>query len=338
MGRRKINLLSPPNPQLFVKKSTAIFNARANGKLLLTGEYAVLDGAEALAVPTVFGQQLAVFQKKDKAHPENQLTWQSFEPDGTCWFSVSYEFTDFNFEHTSDIPTAIRLAEIFREIRREKPDFLKKSVPIAVETRADFPRAWGLGTSSTLISLLSEWSGVDPFFLLEKTFGGSGYDIACARSEEPILFKNLGKKPVIEPIYFFPKFHNCLYFIYLGKKQDSRAGIHRYRELAGKNTDLVKKISHLTRSFLAADSLSALDGIIREHENLIAKTVDLPRAQTVFFEKFWGETKSLGAWGGDFVLATSDRGDEATARFFNGLGFPVIFRFEELVRHQIQLF
>ena len=34
----------------------------SNGKLLITGEYAVLDGALSLALPTKFGQELNVFQ------------------------------------------------------------------------------------------------------------------------------------------------------------------------------------------------------------------------------------------------------------------------------------
>ena len=32
----------------------------SNGKLLITGEYLVLDGAEALALPTKFGQNLII--------------------------------------------------------------------------------------------------------------------------------------------------------------------------------------------------------------------------------------------------------------------------------------
>ena len=32
----------------------------AHGKLLITSEYLVLDGAEALALPTVYGQSLEV--------------------------------------------------------------------------------------------------------------------------------------------------------------------------------------------------------------------------------------------------------------------------------------
>ncbi len=314
-----------------MKEHREIFSARTNGKLLLTGEYAVLDGAEALALPTRFGQNLTVLENAETGFSEKKMTWRSLEPDGTCWFSADYEFSDFHFKNTGDAKTAVQLAEVLREIRHQNPGFLKNSNPILVETKTDFPRSWGLGTSSTLLSLLAEWGGADPYLLLEKTFGGSGYDIACARAGGPILFQLLDKKPVVKLVDFFPKFHNCLYFIYLGQKQDSRAGIHRYREIVENRAVLVKKISRFTREILAADSLPVFEEIIRKHENLIAEAVDLPRAQTVFFEKFWGETKSLGAWGGDFVLATSDRGGAETGQFFNQLGFPVVFRFEEMM-------
>ena len=36
----------------------------SNGKLLITGEYVVLDGAKALALPTKFGQSLLVKDRK----------------------------------------------------------------------------------------------------------------------------------------------------------------------------------------------------------------------------------------------------------------------------------
>ena len=41
-------------------------NYYSNGKLLLTGEYVVLDGAKALAVPTKFGQLLNIKQGTNK--------------------------------------------------------------------------------------------------------------------------------------------------------------------------------------------------------------------------------------------------------------------------------
>ena len=46
----------------------------SNGKLLLTGEYLVLDGAKALAVPTIFGQSLSL-----ELIDEAKIIWSSFD-------------------------------------------------------------------------------------------------------------------------------------------------------------------------------------------------------------------------------------------------------------------
>ncbi len=45
----------------------------SNGKLLLTGEYLVLDGAKALALPTKMGQNLQVV-----THDKPTISWKSF--------------------------------------------------------------------------------------------------------------------------------------------------------------------------------------------------------------------------------------------------------------------
>ena len=54
----------------------------SNGKLLLTAEYLVLDGAQALALPTQLGQKLIVTDGK-----EDILHWKSLDADG----SICYE-------------------------------------------------------------------------------------------------------------------------------------------------------------------------------------------------------------------------------------------------------
>ena len=59
----------------------------SNGKLLLTGEYVVLDGATALAVPTKFGQDLII-----KSIQEPELIWGSFTNTGECWFEAIFDF------------------------------------------------------------------------------------------------------------------------------------------------------------------------------------------------------------------------------------------------------
>lgn len=309
-------------------ENDALFQTwRANGKLLLTGEYAVLDGAEALAMPTRFGQTLTV--KKIECRCPT-LAWQSLEPDGTSWFSADYDLQDFRILTTDAPETATRLASVFQEIRQQQPAFLHGNESFSATTATDFPRNWGLGTSSTLLALLAKWSKADPFLLLKNTFGGSGYDLACAVSDEPIFYRLADGQPVFQPTIFFPTFHDGLFFIYLGKKQDSREGIRRFKNQTANRPFLTGKISELTRQFQAADSLEQLDQIIVEHENLISKTIGLPRAHDLFFNDFWGQTKSLGAWGGDFILATSDRGEAETRAFFQEKGFGVCLRFEEM--------
>ena len=55
----------------------------SRGKLLLSGEYLVLKGARALALPTKLGQTLS-FEKKQSS----QLIWKSLDKNGLSWFSA----------------------------------------------------------------------------------------------------------------------------------------------------------------------------------------------------------------------------------------------------------
>jgi mevalonate kinase len=327
----KSNYFRPKIQTFFVEKNSIIFEGRANGKLLLTGEYAVLDGAKSLAMPTCFGQTLKIEHLvTNRPILQKKIIWQSLDAEGKCWFSANFGKKDFEIFENTDEKIAVRLQQILQKTRDQNPVYLTNDTPIFVETQLDFPRDWGLGTSSTLLSLLADFAKIDPYSLLKNTFGGSGYDLACARAASPILFQLLDEKPKIENTLFFPIFHKSLYFIYLGKKQDSRAGILRYQAKSENRQNLVEKISNLTEDFLAATDLKTFEEVIVEHENMISKVVDLERAQSIFFQDFWGETKSLGAWGGDFVLATSDRSEVETCDYFLKKGFSTVLSFEKM--------
>lgn len=303
-----------------------VFETRAHGKLLLTGEYFVLDGATALAIPVRYGQTLHAEEWKETA----RLSWTSKNADGTAWFLAEYALPDLAPLTFTDKKTADILAAILKACRAQNPDFLASRQSYKVLTQNDFPREWGLGTSSTLIAALAQWAQANPYPVLFDTLGGSGYDIACAYAEGPILYRLDGIQPVVKPVRFEPPFSDSLYFVYSGKKQDSREGIQRYRERAKGNNTLVVEISRLTEHFLAAASLSDLEAVIREHESLISRALDLPRAKGLYFSDFWGEVKSLGAWGGDFVLATSGRGEEETRKYFAEKGLEVVLRWKEM--------
>ncbi|HLP96305.1 MAG TPA: GYDIA family GHMP kinase [Saprospiraceae bacterium] len=301
-------------------------STHAKGKLLLTGEYFVLDGAWALALPVRFGQSLRV---KTHASP-GSLHWQSRNPDESVWFEARFQWPDLSVLSSTDEATAHTLADILRACSRQVPDFFAAYPSLDIVTQNDFPREWGLGTSSTLIAALGQWTGANPYQVLFETMGGSGYDIACAYAEGPLLYRLHQGTPQVQAVQLAGPVEQ-LFFVYLGKKQNSREGIARYRERVQQQPDLVEKVSALSLHFLETTSLEAWNELIREHEKLVSQTLDLPRAKDLYFPDFPGEIKSLGAWGGDFVLATSQESDADTKAWFKERGFPVCFNWASLV-------
>ena len=164
----------------------------SNGKLLLTSEYLVLDGSKALAIPTKFGQDLIVREIK-----EPSLIWESFDDKNNCWFKAEFRLPDLRIvNETFDASTedsnesiAQTLQNILETAKQLNPGFLNSDGGFIVQTNLTFPRNWGLGSSSTLINNIAQWAEIDAYKLLEKTFGGSGYDIACAQYDSPITYQ-----------------------------------------------------------------------------------------------------------------------------------------------------
>ena len=303
-----------------------IFETRAHGKLLLTGEYFVLDGATALAMPVRFGQTLKV-QAGDL---QGFIDWNSLDPDGNKWFEAMFELPSLRIRIGSDLKTSLTLFKILNTCKALNPEHFAREKFYKVVTQNDFPRTWGLGTSSTLIATLGRWTGVDPYKVLFETLGGSGYDLACAYADGPILYRLEEQNPVIEPVHFAPVFSGQLYFVFLGKKQNSREGIARYRERVPRVPALIEKISGLAHRMVAAKTLEEFDAVVLEHEMLVCETIMSPRAKDLYFNDFWGEVKSLGAWGGDFVLVTSERPEAETRAYFSEKGFEVVLGWGEM--------
>ncbi len=309
----------------------------ANGKLLLSGEYFVLDGALALAVPTSKGQAMKI--EKNVDHPSSsfgKIHWISYlENEEHPWFQASFNIHDFQCLESSNPEVATRLVELFRSINTQKPAFWPGYLDsdITISSHLEFPREWGLGSSSTLISLLAQWSDTNPYTLLGDSFGGSGYDLACATAEGPIFYQKIDGQPIVETASFRPPFVDYLYFVFLGKKQNSREGIKRYRQKVGEEkTKVIEQISKLTIQMAAAQSLEQWNQLIEEHEDLISKSLKLPKVKTAFFPDFPGSVKSLGAWGGDFVMVSSELGEENLRAYFGNRGLEVVIPFGEMLK------
>ncbi|NRD19356.1 GHMP kinase [Winogradskyella eckloniae] len=299
---------------------------RSNGKLLLTAEYAVLDGTKALAIPTAYGQSLKI-----EKNESNVISWKSFNEQDTIWYQDRFTIAQGEIKNKSGYTNDIsqRLIQIFEAIKTLNPDFLTKNIGFNITTHQDFNRLWGLGTSSTLINNMANWGNVDAFTLLAKTFGGSGYDIACAQNNCPITFQlQDGKPPIVDTVNFEPEFKQHLYFVYLNQKQNSRDGISTYKQLGKINTETINTISSITEKMICSTSLLEFEKLIETHESIVSSLVQQKVIKQRLFKDFKGAIKSLGAWGGDFVLATSQ--DDPTP-YFNSKGLDTIIPYDEMI-------
>lgn len=303
----------------------------SNGKLLLTGEYLVLDEAKALAIPTKYGQDLLVY-----TIDEHLLAWESFDENSHCWFQAEFRLSDFRivnetFDATSDDSfesIAQTLQNILITAKTLNPEFLNSKKGFHIKTNINFPRKWGLGTSSTLINNIAQWAEIDAFELLEQSFGGSGYDIACAQHNHSITFQRGENKPTINQVDFNPPFANQLYFVYLNIKQDSKKGIQRYKDFKGDIGESILQVNRITEDLISCTQLSDFEELIEEHENIISKIINTKPIQELVFPDYFGQIKSLGAWGGDFVLAT---GNNQSQDYFKQKGFETIIPFKDMV-------
>ncbi|MDG2455084.1 MAG: GYDIA family GHMP kinase [Bacteroidia bacterium] len=305
----------------------------SHGKLLVTGEYVVLDGALSLAIPTKYGQRMEVeFSESDT---DNTLTWYSIDSDGETWYREEFLIEHNDTQRSQSVrlnPTELcnlntvsdSLVKILNEACKGNSWFLGGG-SYTVRTYLDFPNNWGLGSSSTLICNIAKWAEVDAFELSEASFGGSGYDIAVGMLGGDILYRS---PEMWEGYVYNPPFRDQLYFVHLNQKQNSREGIATYRsKFLHKET--IEQVSSITESIINCYDFDAFQRLITEHEAAIASLVEMPTVKERLFSGYAFAIKSLGAWGGDFILAC---GDENTPQYFKDKGFETVVSYDELVK------
>jgi mevalonate kinase len=295
----------------------------AHGKFLLTGEYAVLDNVDALAIPLRLDQRLHIEPVEN-----SKISWKSYNVDGNVWYDQDIELSSLNdTRFKGSDPISQKLIEILRTALRliGKTNFTSG---LRATTQLDFDRKSGMGTSSTLIHLISNWLGCNAYELQFECFGGSGYDIACAGAGSPIVYNYNDGAPKVSNITYQPRLADQLYFVYLNQKQDSRKSIASF-DNNRLSDSYRKRLNEMPKKFLETeDDLQAFQKIIEEHENIIADIVQLEPVKQRLFKDFSGAIKSLGGWGGDFVMAA---GPADTMDYFRQNGYEQIHRWNDIV-------
>ena len=259
----------------------------SNGKILITSEYLVLAGAKAFAIPCKKGQYLKFKNLENKT-----LSWKSYDHNDTLWFEAIFELPNLDIIKTSEILVAKRLKALLNLANKENPNFLLEGGE--VKTFLEFNKNWGLGSSSTLISNIATWAKVNPYQLGKKSFGGSGYDIACSHANGPIIYTKKDLNPLIENVNFSPLFVDQLFFIYLNKKIDTQKAIKNFNHNSISNST-IKKINTITDKIIASDTLDKFEYNLNQHEIILSQdSSKKDRERKVFFrfqrqyKKSWG--------------------------------------------------
>lgn len=237
----------------------------SSGKLLITSEYVVIDGAKALALPTKFGQDLRV-----KTTDSSTIHWISRIVDNNIWLDITFDLNTLDILESNDHLKAEKLQKTLIAAKELNASFPKSG--LMIETNLQFPNNWGLGSSSTLLCNIAKWLKTDAFELHFKVSNGSGYDIAVGMKNEAITYTVNQQKPSVQPIAYYPTFKDKIFFIHLNQKQTSDQEVSHYNELKKElNLDeIARTFESLTDRIISAESLESFEVLIREHEQLMS--------------------------------------------------------------------
>lgn len=291
---------------------------------MICGEYAVLNGATAFVLPTKKGQHLKVDELEKNG--ESHLFWKAIDSKGNEWFNARIRLPELILEECSDSTIAIQLMRFLINAKVLNPKFLNGDKSFSVTTKLEFDNDEGLGSSSTLTNNIALWAEVNPYSLHFNAFKGSGFDVAVAKEGKALLYTMNGSEPIVETLVWNKPFKDKLYFIHLNKKQNSREQIAAYQKRA--NTAQVAQISRISRLLSVNDDYFEFCLLLELAENEISQLTGLQTVKQLYFQDFTGTIKSLGAWGGDYILACGDDSPE----YFKSKGYERIVPFNEMIQ------
>lgn len=295
----------------------------SHGKLMLCGEYAVLSGATAFALPTKAGQSLEV---ETHAFPDApHIDWKSYDRNGNIWFEARLTLPYIIIEYASDMDVAIQLVRFLTNAKVLNREFLSGNESFKVTTRLEFDLDEGLGSSSTLTNNIAQWAGINAFSLHFNAFKGSGFDIAVAMKGKPILYTMNGNNPVVDVVTWNKPFTDKLFFVHLNRKQISRESIANGKFVLSHAH--LAQISRISRLLTVNEDYFEFCLLLELAENEISQALGRPTIKNELFHDFHGTVKSLGAWGGDYVLATGTD----TVEYFKSKGYDRIVPYDEMI-------
>jgi mevalonate kinase len=171
---------------------------------------------------------------------------------------------------------------------------------------------------------------VDAYDLHAFVSKGSGYDIACARSDKPLLYQYYQGNRMVRAVSFNPDFFDKVYFVYLGHKKDTQRDVDKFLKNKQDYSKQTRRVSEISLQLAESASYEEFSGLINEHEHIMAEVLgDIPIKQKLFND-FRGEVKSLGAWGGDFAMVLWPYQKKELLSYLTEKNINVVFGLKEM--------
>jgi hypothetical protein len=117
----------------------------------------------------------------------------------------------------------------------------------------------------------------------------------------------------------------------LGKKQKSLESILQFKENAAFGEKDIEQISEISQQIVKVESLELFEKLLQKHEDLMSYILKRKTIKSLLFPDFPGLVKSLGAWGGDFVLMTYEGSKTELSAYLAKKGLDTILSYDDLI-------
>jgi hypothetical protein len=81
---------------------------------------------------------------------------------------------------------------------------------------------------------------------------------------------------------------------------------------------------------IKCNNVTDFQNLLNQHEKILSEVLNKKSIKEELFNDYDGEIKSLGAWGGDFILAV---GNENSKDYFKEKGYKIIFSFDQMLKN-----
>ena len=98
-----------------------------------------------------------------------------------------------------------------------------------------------------------------------------------------------------------------------------------------KKKEFISAVTEISEAMIESKDIKSFSALMDKHEDLVAHHTGFKKVKEERFSDFSGSVKSLGAWGGDFVMASSSKSEADTKAYFANKGYNTVLSYDEMI-------